>query len=375
VRRLTNSSLTILAPLVAAALALSSCGSSEGATKDKGETLSSDALLTSADEAVAAASAFDQDFPMPTEAAPGKDAKIAVMAGGMAASIHKTVAGFAADAVEESGATVLGPYDGEFTPSVQAGYIDQAVQDDADGIVLFAVDVNTISAAIDRALADGVAVACTLCYSGAYRDKGVIDVTPDFEAQGEAIGWNIIKRTEGKATVLVPDEPSQTGVVRRVLGITKVLDQCADCSYEKLTIPASDLALPGPPQFTAFLASKGTEYTDVAAYADALSAPILKTLSSTGNSDIVVSGYDAEETVVPNLADPDSGFVADMAAPMEYAAWVGVDQVLRSYNDLESWDSTDLPDVLLTPENVDSYEAFFAPEGDWKGEFTALWQG
>ena len=368
---------TALAVAVAV-LAVSGCGAKTGNTADSAAAaatvLPNDELLAKAAAAVAEASKFDQEFPMPSEPASASGKKIAVMAGGFSAAIHAEMADYMADAVRTSGATLMGPYDGKFTPSTQGGYVDQAVQEAADGIVLFAIDVNTIKAPIEQAIAAGLTVTCAFCYSGGYREKGVVDVTPDFEEQGEVIAWNIIDRTQGKASVLVADEPSQTGVVRRVAGASAVLDQCESCSHEELVIPAADLAQPGPPQFTALLSSRASDFTDVIGYADALAAPMLKTLETSGNSGPAVSSYDAEEAVVQKLTTKSSMSVANMAAPMEFAAWAAVDQAIRGAAGLRPWDSTDLPDVLLTPENVGDYKAILEPQTDWKAEFTELWK-
>ncbi|WP_181784012.1 sugar ABC transporter substrate-binding protein [Pseudonocardia pini] len=331
-------------------------------------------LISTAQQRVTAATRLDPVFPMPTEGFAAGSGTAAIVVGGFQAPVHAEQAKVMQDAVGALGWQALGPFDGQFSPAVQGGFVDQAVQQKADGILLYAIDVNTIKASIDRALAAGVVVACSMCTSGDdNRAAGVIDVTSDFEAQGEALGWYIVDRTEGRAKVAITVEPASNGVVARTDGLKRVLDQCAGCSYEEITIPAADSTLPGPPQWTAFLSGGGTGFTDAVAYYDGLVAPMTTTLAQTGRKDLVISGYDADPIVVAMLEQRNPALGADVASPIDFASWGAVDMIARTKAGKPGWAVTSLPTALLTTTNVAGYQPPLQPSGDWRAGFEKLW--
>ncbi|WP_165818208.1 sugar ABC transporter substrate-binding protein [Frankia canadensis] len=330
--------------------------------------------MSTAAEKVAAATSLTPTFPVPKAGFEAGTGTIAVIAGGLSAPVHAEQAEVMKKAVTAAGWTVLGPYDGKFSPAVQGGYIDQAIQARANGVLLFAVDVNTIRAAVDRALGAKIVVACAMCTSGDQaRAKGVLDVTPDFERQGEDLGWFIVQRSKGAAKVAITVEPAATGVVARTRGLEKVLDQCAGCSYNEIVIPAADSTLPGPPQWTAFLSAHPSGYTDAVAYYDGLTTPMTKTLRESGRTDVTVSSYDADPAVLSLMAKGSAQLGADVASPLDFASWSAVDLVLRSKAGAARWDTTNLPSVLLTGKNIAGFTPPLQPAGDWHKTFTTLW--
>ncbi|WP_433503023.1 sugar ABC transporter substrate-binding protein [Pseudonocardia halophobica] len=357
-----------------ALLVLAGCAQSGGGGGAPATTLPDSELISTAQERVATATRLDPTFPMPTEGFAAGSGQIGIVVGGFQAPVHAEQATVMQEAVSALGWTPLGPFDGQFSPAVQGGFVDQAVQQKADAVLLYAIDVTTIKASVDRALAAGLTVACAMCTSGdEARAAGVIDVTSDFEAQGEALGWYIVDRTQGKAKVAITVEPASTGVVARTEGLEKVLDQCAGCSYDEITIPAADSTLPGPPQWTAFLSGGGAGYTDAVAYYDGLVTPMTTTLRQTGRTDPTISSYDADPAVVAMLQERDPALGADAASPIDFASWAAVDMIARTRAGKPGWAVTELPIAVLTSANAGDYQPPLQPTGDWKGEFRKLW--
>jgi ABC-type sugar transport system substrate-binding protein len=140
-----------------------------------------------------------------------------------------------------------------------------------------------------------------------------------------------------------------------------------------VVLPVADSAKPGPPQWTSYLSAhpKG-KVTDGVGYYDGLTVPMVKSVDTTGRTDVKVSNYDADPGPIDLIKSGDT-FVGDFAIPYWYQDYAAVDQVFRSHLKKEPWESDDMPVRLITDDNVDTFEGDFVPEGDWKGEWMKLW--
>lgn len=349
------------------------CSSADSDTGGGGTT--SPETIATANENVTEFSMLDQEFPMPTEPVTPGTGTVAVLGGGFTAPIHAEQARNAEVAAEVMGWNVLGPFDGQFSPAVQGGYVDQAVQAEATGIVMIALDVNAIKGSVDRALDAGVKITCVMCDSGQeFRDKGVIDVAVDFQTQGEYLGWYLIAKSEGESEILSTVEPASPQTVKRHEGLKSVIDEnCPGCTVESLTIPSADTALPGPPQWSSFLTANPGSITDAVGYFDGLAKPMFDTLVQTGVEGITVNGYDADASTIEILRSDKAGFGATVGEPYEFATWGALDQIARAKAGMPLWESTNLPNILITADNAKQYAPYLAPAGDWKAQFTSLW--
>ncbi|PYE12468.1 monosaccharide ABC transporter substrate-binding protein (CUT2 family) [Williamsia limnetica] len=373
--RWKTSTMGVMALATATAVLVGACSSDDGGSGGGGGGTTSPETIATAKENVTKFSALDQKFPMPTEPVTPGTGTVAILGGGFTAPIHAEQAKNAQVAAGVMGWNVLGPFDGKFSPAVQGGYVDQAVQAKATGVVMIAVDVSAIKGSIDRALTAGVKVACVMCDSGQeYRDKGVIDVAVNFQTQGEYMGWYLIASSEGKSKILSTVEPAAPQTVKRAEGLKSVIDtNCPGCSVESLTIPSADSVLPGPPQWSSFLTANAGSVTDAVAYYDGLAKPMFDTLTQTGVEGITVNGYDADTSTVEILRSGKGGFGATVGEPYEFATWGALDQIARSKAGLPLWESSDLPSVLITADNAEQYTPYLAPAGDWQAQFTTLW--
>jgi ABC-type sugar transport system substrate-binding protein len=130
---------------VAVAVVLAACGSSNGAVKGSdGGNVDQKAL-----DAVLSRS---YELPYPTKPT-HLDAKhtITYINLGVAAGGNAEVQQVRKRILEKSGWTIDGPYDGKFTPSVQATLIEQAVLKGTDAIILDSIFPSTVPAAVQSA--------------------------------------------------------------------------------------------------------------------------------------------------------------------------------------------------------------------------------
>jgi ABC-type sugar transport system substrate-binding protein len=379
-RAFTGSALAVVV-----ALSLAACGSSNNdsgstaSSTNASKTNSSGTDLAAIDAQVAKDESGDATFPGPTEAFTPGSKKMMLIACSFTAPVCVTAEKEAAKAVKAMGWTTDGPQDGKFSPQVQAGLLNKAVQGKYGGVVMIGIDVNSIKSAVEQTIAAKIPIGCINCYSIAYRNKPgtVIDVAPSFKEQGNQMGRYLISKNKGKAKVVTFNDTAypQTGL--RAGGVQETLKaSCPDCTVQKIPMSVGEVAKPGPPTWTATLSKNpsGT-LTDAAAMFDGIGLVMAKTVKSQGRSDITMNGYDADVPVVKGLADGSlTNYGATIGGPIAYAAWGATDEVGRVVAGKEQWDGTDLPNVTITKNNASQYPTGdFEPKGDWQANFLKLW--
>jgi len=375
-----NSSRGLGALAVVAALGLAACGGSDddgGATESAatGTTAATSGGATDAKAAVAAAEkTTGVTFPQPDEAFDPGTGKVAVISCGQAGINCKQSSDDVRDAAKAMGWTASPVFDGEFAPAKQAGYVQQAIRENYDAIVLVSIDANSIKAAVDAAAAKDIPVSCVMCANG--EGSGVIDVTTGGKSDGTAIADWIAMDSGGKGTILAYDDKSFPIVAARVKAMKERLATvCPDCKVEDATIPTTDLSKPGPPTWTAALAKYPQGSLNyVASPYDPFGIPFVKTADQRGRTDLKISGYDASPDFVAQIAAGGPAKVTT-AAPFPYASWGAMDQVARIKAGKTPWKSGDLPVALVTKTNAGEFtEAFFSPSDfDYEALFKRLW--
>jgi len=92
-------------------------------------------------------------FAGPTTAFDPGPGKAAVIGCGFASAVCAEQARYGVEALRAMGWDVPEAFDGQNSPQVESGFIDRAVADNLDGIILASVDPSTVKAALDRAIA------------------------------------------------------------------------------------------------------------------------------------------------------------------------------------------------------------------------------
>ncbi|MCU1676288.1 MAG: hypothetical protein JWM93_1046 [Frankiales bacterium] len=316
-------------------------------------------------------------FPQPTEAFDPGTGKVAVISCGNAGINCLQGAKDVQIAAKAMGWTPSQIFDGEFNPAKQAGFVQQAVQQKYDGIVMVSMDAQSIKAAVDAAAAAKIPIACVMCVNPAFKGK-VVDVSSGGIAEGKAIGaWIAANAKDGKAKIVSYDDKSFPIVAERRKNMTQELTKlCPGCQVENADFPTSDLAKAGAPTFTGMLASHPTGQLDfVAAPYDPAAIPFAKAAAQQGRSDFKMTGYDASPDYVKLMEKGTGGAAATTAAPFPYASWGAMDQVARIKAGKQAWVSDKLPVALVTKDNAsDVAGGFFAPaDFDYKAMFSKLW--
>ncbi len=383
--RPTPKMTTSVVGTIAVLLALAACGGSDASSNAGSsdtdanvavDTAQGDDYVAAAQSVVQAALSADKDYPAPPGAFEPGEKSATVIAQGFAIPVIQAMAQEAVAAYKAMGWEVGPALDGELNPATFGGQVDQAVQQGVDAITLVSAPLTPIKPAIQRALDAGIAVTCVNCDIGEEMGAlGVEDASVDFQEQGRILASAIIARTNGKANVVITEEPAQQTVVDRVIGLEEAFADCSGCTVQKITIPAADSVQPGPPAWTSFLATNpaGSGLTDAVAYYDGLSLTMATTLKQQGRDDVLVSGFDADETPVAGLATGDLQMAADLAIPYEYQVWSAVDLAARISADAELWDASKMPSTLLDVSNAGDYKPYVGPADDWKSMFRTSW--
>ena len=135
-------------------------------------------------------------LPAPTEPFdPGKK-RVAVVLAGQDAGFDAMNDGVHA-AAKTMGWTVGPSMDGKFSPTDQAGFIQQAVQEKYDAIILLVIDAATVESALTAANKANIPVACVMCDNEGYEGK-IYDVTTGGYPAGQAMAQYVIADSAGK---------------------------------------------------------------------------------------------------------------------------------------------------------------------------------
>jgi ribose transport system substrate-binding protein len=268
-------------------------------------------------------------------------------------------------------------FDGEFNPAKQAGFVQQAVQQKYDAIVMVSMDANSIKAAVDEAVAAKIPIACVMCVNPEF-EGDVIDTSTGGVAEGEALGTWIGANAEPGAKIIAFDDKSFPIVAaRRSNAIAKIEEYCPDCEIEEMDFPTTDLAEAGAPTFTAALSANPAGSLDfVMPPYDPAAIPFAKAAEQQGRDDFQMTGYDASPEYLTMIKEGTGGAAATTAVPFPYGSWAAMDQVARIKAGLEPWaDSNKLPSMLVTADNADDFGefGFLTPEFDFKAQFQELW--
>lgn len=315
-------------------------------------------------------------YPEPPGANDPGVGKVAIISCGQTGIGCQQMSAFAVDAAKAAGWEPSEVLDGLFDPSVQAKYVQQAVNEGYDAIILASIDAASISAAIDAANQAGIPVACITCYNPGFEGK-VIDAAPNGEEGGVALATWITSNFEGKATVVGVDDKSFPIVGARMKGVQAGLAQyCPECTYSQIDFPTSELSQAGPPTWTGFLSANPEGTVDfVAGPYDFMSLPAAKTSAQAGRVTPLIGGFDAYTEFVTAIekGDPATAVVT-VAAPFEYSAWSAMDLVARAKAGADLWTANTMPSALVTKANASEFsKGYLSPPFDTATFFKTSW--
>jgi ribose transport system substrate-binding protein len=339
------------------------------------DTASASSVVTAAKQRMAAyTNAATLQWPKPTASFNPGTGKVAIITCGEAGVACAVTAQDAVPAAKAMGWTPSPVFDGKFSPSVQAGYIEQAIQQHYDAIVLMAIEPSSVQSAILDAIRANIPVACISCTSNV--DGKVIDINSDGTTAGEAIADYALVASGGKVSGIAFEDPAYPANVTITLSeLATFKKYCPACDVTgPVTTSTADITGPNPQILTSTLAAhpKGTLPYIFAPY-DPAALQFIKTLQAEGRTEIKVSGNDAVPQTLAGMASC-SCFAASTAAPFSYEAWTAMDEVARAKAGLKTWTATGLPFLLVTPDNIAQYsKQYLTPSFGFEGMFEKLW--
>jgi ABC-type sugar transport system substrate-binding protein len=370
-----------VASFVALAVVLAGCGSSTSGGTASGSSGEKSALQKTAQEKVDALRQGPKTYPGPTDPFKVVPGKAVVITCGSGAPICKEGGDEAVAALKAMGWESGPAVDGQFSPQVQSAAFDRAVSDHLDGIIVIGSDINPIKPAVDRALAAGLQVLCSICVSGPQWKGKTYDVTVDFYQQGVAAAWTVLARAGDKAKIHGFRDNQFLSAVTRQKGLEETIKkECPNCAINIEDFTAADITKPGPPQFSALLAANPEGTLDyMVGHYDGFAVAAAKTEKNAGRTDIKIGGYDGYTNGLEELAsnNPPMDFI--VAEPYNYASWASADLLGRLKAKAPLWSGYDqMESTLIDSSNVQKYldqkPDHFPGPPDYRANLTKLWQ-
>jgi ribose transport system substrate-binding protein len=268
-------------------------------------------------------------------------------------------------------------FDSAFDPNKAGGFVQQAVEEGYDVIILGAINPTLIQSAVAAAADADIPIGCPACSTpDAPAYEGIMDATSG-GAPGGVAATAVIADSGAKAKVAYFYTPGQAIEAARTKEWEEKFAQCADCELTLNEVPLGDLAKPGPPFFDGFLSSPLAREVDwVGASSDAYAVPSMRTAIDRGIDAYKFAGTAAVPEMTVPMTKPDSLAQVTVAEAYRYMAWAAVDNALRKKAGADTWDATAVPVGLVTPANAEKYAKggeLEPPEGIAE-TFEPLWQ-
>lgn len=367
-----------VAATLAAALSLVACSSSTGETGSAeagSEAAASGVDVSSYEEDARAAMEPVAAFTGPTEgpaAQAGK--KVTFITCGFEAEGCNLPGKAAAQAGEALGWDVT-VVDGKFDPRVYSRAIQEAIDSNADGIILDAISAGAVAEPVARARAAGLVVGSYDSANEVKPDGVSYEVIAQPEAQGKAMSDYMIWKTGGEAKAFMLNAPEFAGPSTWLKAAADGIRACETCTVvEEQSFVAGDAAT-RLPQLALSTARQNPEMNVLIASYDAAMLQAIPSMQQAGMLDRVKVG--TFNGISPALQFVRDGVLtATVGGAMEWGAWAAMDNMNRVLAGREAVEQN-VPIRLITAENIDSIE----PGGPWTGDvdfrkaYTEIWNG
>jgi ribose transport system substrate-binding protein len=319
-------------------------------------------------------------YPGPTTAVNPGTGKAEVLSCGNTAPTCEEQSANAVTALKTMGWSVPPATDGQTSPSVESAFMERAIQHKDNAVILIAVNVNTITSAVQAAVAAGMTIMCTQCLSGPQWAGKVYDVTVDFHGQGEIEAWKVIADKGDHAKVFGTTDPQFSSAAAKAQGLKDgITADCPTCTVTITPFPSNTAAEPGPPQFTAFLAAHPPGTVDYyVPHFDGLSVPIATTMNNAGRTDFLIGGTDGSTAGLNKLATANPPMAFDVVEPFTYEEWCAADLIARIKAKAPLWTGYGtMPSTLLDSTNIKQFLAMFPDKvpapAEYQAKFEKLW--
>lgn len=259
------------------------------------------------------------------------------------------------EGLESFGANVT-VYDAKGQASRFAEGVNQAIQQKADAILLYAVDPSVIPNEVKKAADAGIPVVdMYIGQPDAELPEGVeAHVSADFVKSGEALSnWMLAdSNCEANATLMdISVIPLYRPLAEQGTEIFEAA--CPDtCVYDTTEVdPATMSSRLGPQASALVRAEPDLKYVQVSQ--DSMTTFIAPALQSSG-SDVKIVGHDGIPSVLEAIRSGNSPISVTMAfPPSEWVGWLGADAVARAVAGLDHEEYV-IPTRLIDSTNIGS---------------------
>jgi ribose transport system substrate-binding protein len=355
-------------------------GSGEGASStEAGGTADAGAEVSAAEKKVEEAEApikFETPGP-PIDMAKNKGKTVWFVGASLSIPFIQTVVSGFEEAAGAAGVNVQ-VFDGKGKADLFNQGVSTAVSQNADAIVLQAIDPALVSAPLEQAKAAGIPVIDLF-------NRGPNDplpptvsaqVTLNYEESGETMADYIVAKSGGEAKVGMITWSIYPTTKEVAQGFTQELkDACSSCSIESSsnvspTAPANEVQ-----NQTTTLVQRIPELNYLAPVSDNLATAMVPAVEAAEREGLKIVSTDGD---VSNLEIVREGGVqeADVSdPPLESVGWSAMDQVGRIMAGMPaSKQDADLPTRLFDTESIPaSNNELFASYADYQEQLESLW--
>lgn len=265
--------------------------------------------------------------------------------------------------------------DGKFDPRVYSRAIQNAIDSDADGIIIDAIDADAISGPLKAARAKGIVVGSYDSLNEVTDTSVSYDVQASTEKQGKAMADYMIWKTDGKAKAFILNAPEFKAPYAWTETAEKEIKQCSSCEItgsQKFT--AGDAATRLPQLTVSSVRQNPDTNVMIASYDAAMLASIPSMQGAGILEDVKVGTFNGISAAMDLIRK--GQLTASVGGAMEWGAWASMDNMNRMLSGEDAVEQN-VPVRLITAENVDTID----PSGPWTGdidfrsEYQKIWDG
>jgi ribose transport system substrate-binding protein len=281
-------------------------------------------------------------------------------------------------ALKAVGASVT-TFDGKGSVTEYARGIQEAINDKADAIALYAIDPTVVSGPIQQAKAAGIPViAVQFGDPGAKLPDGVVaQATYPYSTAGAGEANWITASANGAAVgielISAPDVSNSKAIVS---GFTDTIAKnCPNCTVYHDEIAVADWSTKIGTQVNSSLNAHPDIKYVVPVY-DGMATFAIPSIKTAGRKDVKIVSFNASKSVMKFLASGDT-VGADIGSPQAWEGWALADQFLRVVTGNTPLADTKVGLRLFTSDNVGSLD-LGAAESEWYGvdfasKYKTLW--
>jgi len=256
---------------------------------------------------------------------------------------------------------------------VKAGWT-QILREKPDGVIYTATPVAAFQAELEEAAAMGIEVAacCTTDPADGEKLDFVIGTPAQSERPGALMANYIIDKSDGKGSAVFVNLSAFEIIQSIKKGFDGAMEEnCPACTSEELDIPITALGKDVPDRIVSYLRSHpDTKY--VALSVDgALGAGLPAALKAAGLNDITVIGEGPDETTLQYISSGQQEVTVTF--PYYEEMFSMVDALARRFAGVPDEETIEVPDWIVTADNLPSDTEIFPVVEDVREQYFALW--